>query len=300
MYADMSDADPSAVETLSDALNNGSPQGHPATYPFSGFRVPYPAHMRNGSHAHHPTNSLTNHPNLSNTDDHGILAGMTSSTPLRSFLELCINTGNSCQSLGEVEVSLLTSDTMLFEKVRQRYRQIRGSRIRKHFMLKPAAIEFVSFGLEKRRKVHIFNEPSLPSADDVAAATWHYDPCPPNPPPLPMPSSAFIHYLTQCTAEPDPFGRAVWLSRLPKKLNESLFKTTDDLAMAWGIHIIEGPDPVKIMWTVFVLLVICVGPLLAYAVAKQDIQGATGIMSTYLAVMTTVMTVMIFFQQKEG
>lgn len=63
---------------------------------------------------------------------------------------------------------------------------------------------------------------------------------------------------------------------------------------------IEGPDPVKIMWTMFCLLAICIGPILAYAVHKQNMQGATGIMTIYLAVMTMVGMVMMFFQQKEG
>jgi hypothetical protein len=208
------------------------------------------------------------------------------------FLELCINTGKSCQSLGEINVTRIDTDAKLFAWVRKKYRDVRGFRIKKHFLVKPVAMRFVHFGFEtKKKKLHIFKEHSYPAREDVSARTWHYDPCPPEPP-SPMPSSAFIHYLRHYDEDPAPVGECIWLRRLPKKLYEPLLRCSDPLACAWGLHIVEGPDKVKILWFVICTLVICLGPVVAYIVLKKDIQGATGIGGLYVAVLTLLWMVM--------
>jgi hypothetical protein len=68
-----------------------------------------------------------------------------SNTPVSrvQFLELCLNTDDPCQTLGKINVSRVTSDAGLFGHVRRRYREIRGFRIKKHFLLRPISIQFV-------------------------------------------------------------------------------------------------------------------------------------------------------------
>ncbi|EON61803.1 hypothetical protein W97_01020 [Coniosporium apollinis CBS 100218] len=222
--------------------------------------------------------------------------------PVPSFLELCINTGNSCQSLGEVEVTHIASDTMMFAYICKRYREIRGFRVKKHFLMKPVKIKYVSFALEGKRKVHIFDSErdSFPTQDELNAKTWHYQPCPPKPPP-PMPSSAFIHYLTSCKADVRVgLGPGFWLARLPKKMHESLARSSDPLPMAWGIHIIEGPDMVAVFWTMICVLTICLTPLVAYLVVKKDVQGTAGIGSLAVSVMTLLWMCMKICEWKDG
>lgn len=147
-------------------------------------------------------------------------------------------------------------------------------------------MKFVAFGLENHMKVHIFREDAYPSAQQVATQKWHYAPCPLDSP-LPMPSSAFIHYLYYC--KDDDTGPSspcrVWLDRLPKKMFESLLRTSDPLVHAFGIHIIEGWNITAVLWTLLSILTICLGPLVAYVVKKGDVQGATGLGGVIVAIL---------------
>lgn len=191
---------------------------------------------------------------------------------------------------------------MVFAYICKRYREIRGFRVKKHFLIKPVKIKYISFVLEAKRKVHIFDNDhdSFPTQDELNAKTWHYQPCPPKPPP-PMPSSAFIHYLTSCKADVGiGLGPGFWLARLPKKMHESLARSSDPLPMAWGIHIIEGPDMVAVFWTMICVLMACLTPLVAYLVVKKDIQGTAGLGSLAVSVITLLWMCMKICEWKDG
>lgn len=223
-------------------------------------------------------------------------------TLVPKFLELCINTGKRCQSLGEIDLTRVTSDAVLFAWVRRRYKEVRGPR--RHwtqYLIKPVAMKFVSFGLENKTKVHIFAANKYPSEQHVASHKWHYAPCPLDSE-LPMPSSAFIHYLCYCSG--DDLGTRsrsrVWLDRLPKKLIESLMRTSDPLAHAFGLHIIEGPDRTAVLWTLFVVLTLCSGPLIAYLIKTMDVQGTTGLGGMLVAVLTLLWMAAKVSEQGEG
>ncbi|KAH8807523.1 hypothetical protein F5884DRAFT_342933 [Xylogone sp. PMI_703] len=161
------------------------------------------------------------------------------------LLELCINTGQACQSLGEIDITRIPTDYVLFNYVRQRYREIRSSGLKKHF-LKPKSIRFVSFLLEDGADVHILDGPSpdLPMENEVSKSRWHYTPCPPRPAENPMPGNVFVHYLLykhKRARQPTRPGKKFRFHRLPKKLNGPLRRPTGDYVTAWGVHIIEGP-----------------------------------------------------------
>ena len=66
-------------------------------------------------------------------------AAQTSTTA--SFLELCVNKGNS-KALAEINVTSITTDGDLFRKVKEHYLQLRGFRAR-FWLLKPAKVSWV-------------------------------------------------------------------------------------------------------------------------------------------------------------
>jgi hypothetical protein len=217
-----------------------------------------------------------------------------------SFLHLCINTGDSCQTLGEINTSSISCDLKLFQQIQRRYREIRGFRIQKYFLLRPVSIKFVLFGLEDRHKIHIFEEPSFPPEEEVTAQRYHYLPCPPRWTPPPMPSSAFIHYLSKCILPSAKLGlKKNWLDRLPKKLQQSITRSDEDLVMAWGIHIIEGPDMVRILWTMICVLSVCLGPIVAYVLLKRDVQGATGIGGLAVSILAFLFMAMKYHEWRD-
>ena len=63
----------------------------------------------------------------------------------RRFLELCINTGGYVTSLGEIEISAGTSDGDLFDRIRKKYRELRG-RSYKRMLMHPVEVHYVKVG----------------------------------------------------------------------------------------------------------------------------------------------------------
>lgn len=56
-----------------------------------------------------------------------------------------------------------------------------------------------------------------------------------------MPSNSFIHCLTGCRRDLGKLlQQSVWMQRLPKKLDHSIFADRDPLSDSWGIHVVEG------------------------------------------------------------
>jgi hypothetical protein len=246
-------------------LNNGNSSSVSSVVPSNGSQSP-----QNASTAVLPTPDLPPTPVL-----------------VPKYLELCINTGKLRHSLGEIDVTHFTTDAILFAWVRKRYKQVRGPlRHWTHYLIKPIAMKFVLFGLENKEKVFIFKEDVYPTEKHITAKTWHYAPCPLDTPP-PMPSTAFIHYLRYCTDENlSAPGSRVWLDRLPKKLSESLMRSSDPLVPAFGLHIIEGIDTTAVLWTLLCLLSVCSGPLIAYVVLTKDVQGMTGVGGLLVSTLT--------------
>ena len=60
----------------------------------------------------------------------------------RSFLELCLNTGKCAKTLCEIDLSNITSDGQLFDRIRSDYYGIRKLRFSLR-LLKPSGIHFV-------------------------------------------------------------------------------------------------------------------------------------------------------------
>lgn len=67
--------------------------------------------------------------------EHGTETGKT-------FLNLCINTGENHKTFGEIDISKFCSDGELFSRIRQTYRRLRGYRAWL-FLVQPVTVYFV-------------------------------------------------------------------------------------------------------------------------------------------------------------
>ena len=100
------------------------------------------------------------------------------------FFELCVNTGEFSKTLAEIDVTRVTSDMSFFKLVHQRYREVRGYRYRKHYLLKAVAMQFVLFGMENGHRISTckkkiaFLRRSMSSAGNNTISPAHHDTAP--------------------------------------------------------------------------------------------------------------------------
>jgi hypothetical protein len=191
----------------------------------------------------------------------------------KRFIELCVNTGEFQRQLAEIDVSSVESDAQLFDRIRERYREVRSFRA-KYFLLKPADVHFVQFSVEDRHRVGILDKPmAIPSEAEMATEGYAYRPCPLKPPPIP--ANIFLHHLSN----PGPHTRLLWGNRIPQKLHRSILQITtpDDLVIGWGVHIIEGLNWLAIFACALAGLLVSGIVATAWAIARDDVQGGFGI-----------------------
>ncbi|KAF2185911.1 HET-domain-containing protein [Zopfia rhizophila CBS 207.26] len=176
----------------------------------------------------------------------------------KKFLELCVNTGEIDVSLGEIDITDINSDGELFKRIYERYKDLRGHRMRRIF-LKPVDVHFIHFSVQGRYRVGIYGQPLvIPPEDEVKAERYHYEECPLKVQP-PMDYRTFLHYMNK-HKHGDPtkptgislHSDAIFLKRLPKKVGTSILASQQStLQFGWGVHIIEGPNKVALSWTTF-------------------------------------------------
>ena len=104
---------------------------------------------------------------------------------------------------------------------------------------------------------------------------------------MPMPSDTFIHYLHYCNLNVEVLTptQRIWLGRNMKEplVNTSNIAGGSTLVEAWGLHIVEGVNHLAVLWTIIAALLVTFVTLLgAYASAKVDLQGSTGVASVVL------------------
>ncbi|SPO06948.1 uncharacterized protein DNG_09642, partial [Cephalotrichum gorgonifer] len=192
----------------------------------------------------------------------------------KRFLELCVNTGEFQKQLAEIDVSSVRSDGQLFDRIRERYREVRSFRV-KYFLLKPVDVHFVHFSVEDRYRVGILDKPmAIPSKDEMTTEGYTYTPYPLRPPPIP--ANIFLHHLSN----PGPHKSLLWGNRMPQKVDRSIFQTyppDDTPVIGWGVHIIEGLNRTTVLMCALAGLVVSGVVSTAWAIARDDVQGGFGI-----------------------
>ncbi|OCL02886.1 hypothetical protein AOQ84DRAFT_348486 [Glonium stellatum] len=233
------------------------------------------------------SSGLSNHPQVSQR------VCNRSSHPNQKFLEVCINTGQYTVSLGEINVSDIKSDGQLFEKINQRYHEMRGSHIRR-ILRKPVDIHFVRFSLQRTYRVGILGKPmEMPPEEEVRKK--HYEFSCPFPPP--MDSREFLHHFY---IHGDVHPQSIYLERLPKKLEPSLSQLqSQGLTFGWGIHIIEGPNKSALSWACFVILLLSFVVSVVYAVTMKTQEQGFGIGQWMVAVLSVAL-IALYHQWEEA
>lgn len=206
----------------------------------------------------------------------------------KRFIELCVNTGEFQRQLAEIDVSNVESDAQLFDRIRERYCEVRSFRV-KYFLLKPVDVHFVQFCVEDRYRVGILDKPmAIPSQTEMATEGYAYYPCPLKPPPIP--ASIFLHHLSN----PGPHKNLRWGNRIPQKLHRSILQiqTPDNLVIGWGVHIIEGLNKFIVLMCTLAGLLVSGIVSVAWAIARDDVQGGFGI-GAWLASVQSVVVMLV-------
>jgi hypothetical protein len=202
-----------------------------------------------------------------------------------------VNTGEFQKQLAEIDLSGVKSDGQLFHLIRQRYHKVRRSRVN-YFLLRPVDVHFVQFSVEDRYRVGICATPmAIPSETDMKTRGYIYDPYPLDPP-LPIPTEAFLHYLSK----PDPHKKLFWGKRIPQKLDRSILQIQppdDELVIGWGVHIIEALNKVTVLLCTLVGLLLSGIIAMAWSIARDDVQGGFGIGAWITSVLAIVLALVI-------
>jgi hypothetical protein len=221
-------------------------------------------------------------------------ASGTPRQPTKRFIELCVNTGEFQRQLAEIDVSDVSSDAQLFDRIREHYREVRSFRT-KYFLLKPVDVHFVQFSVEDRYRVGILDKPmAIPTQAEMDAEGYAYHPCPLKPPPIP--ANIFLHHLSN----PGPHRRLLWGNRIPQKLHGSILQVQagDRLVVGWGVHIIEGLNKTTVLLCTLAGLLVSGIVSVAWAIARDDVQGGFGI-GAWLASVQAVVVMLVVTKWSE-
>jgi hypothetical protein len=94
--------------------------------------------------------------------------------------------------------------------------------------------------------------------------------------PPPIPKETFFHLSTSNRPHNTPF----WLHGLPKKLKTSIHpgphaSNVGAVSIGYNVLIIEGPDTMKVIWMLILIVVIGILVTVICGGATGDLQGAT-------------------------
>ncbi|KAK3295275.1 uncharacterized protein B0H64DRAFT_143713 [Chaetomium fimeti] len=284
LYADFAESDADSIRQLEASLKGHAPHAGGGTapsqpnHPPGGASAPTPAPGPPPSQPPYNTQSNNTGQTPGQNQPPVAAGGVThtsgpASQAKKRFIELCINTGEFQRQLAEIDISTVASDAQLFERIRERYREVRSFRV-KYFLLKPVDVHFVQFSVEDRHRVGILDKPmAIPTVAEMAAEGYAYHPCPLRPPPIP--ANIFLHHLSK----PGQHPKLLWGNRIPQKLHKSILQiqTPDDLVTGWGVHIIEGLNMTTVLLCSLAGLLVSMIVAVVWAVVKGDVQGAFGI-----------------------
>ena len=231
--------------------------------------------------------------------------GSSSAQSDQIFLLLCLTISGS-STLEQLSIGDFHNDQYLWERIRERYHELRGKTIwHQKFSITRwlssvrwfswlvtsidlttgSSIQFVRFqlvpiGMDIRP--WNFHSPSLPPETEVRVKkTYHYDPCPTEVDPTGL-NGELLH----CLWKPGPHLDRFWLNLLPKKLRETLHYVSSkaDVNTGWGIRVVEGINWASITLLGFILVSSSAILGIVYSAITHDV-GAAFTMSAFLCVL---------------
>lgn len=118
----------------------------------------------------------------------------------------------------------------------------------------------------------------------------------------PIDYRTFIHLMNHCKKSDAVNASgitlpedAIFLERLPKKLNESMFTgPRSPMQFGWGVHIIEGPDKVILSIATFVGLLLSFVVSILYAHFYKTEESGVGIGQWIVAAIAAGMAALYF------
>ena len=135
----------------------------------------------------------------------------------------------------------------------------------------------------------------LPPPEEVSNQRYHYIPCPLVNIEEVIPDHIFFHLFY----DPAPHYNSKWMRRLPKKLDQSIFDSTDQIPVGWGMHIVETANLHIVLLALLIGLIISGVVAVVYACKMRDVQGGFGIGAYFATVLTVWMSAMYFKWSQE-
>ncbi len=248
-------------------------------------------------------------PNItaSNTDTAGALS--TSAIRGPKFVALCVNSGLFQKTYEEVDITTIRKDTQMFHGFKTAYEACRSSRINviRGWCTKPVDINYIQFAAEGLKHGYpIAGSPDcticahMENKDDLvvmrkyephraASALAH----------PPIPADLFFH-LWECPGDITPALQAMWLNRLPKKLDEKLEKAClgtrpdAEIIIGWGVLIVEGLHKRRISRLTTAIAALAIVISVAYSAGKKDVSSGFAIGALVIACWAVFITAIYF------
>jgi len=226
-------------------------------------------------------------------------------TPKR-FVALCINTGEFDMTLGEVDISSITTDRQMFQALKSTYHSRRGFRTKafRRWLIKPVDIKFIQFAVEDSHRVDPIPDPPdcTLCASDIVVRFRRYEPhlhSSTNRAHPPISANSFLHYW-QCHSDERSLQKPKWLNRLPKKLDQSLEEMrrttpTDDDVLGWGILVVEGLNKKFVTWMTLFMMLLGGAISIWYSIWQNDVSSGFA-MGAYIVGLWAALITALYFQ----
>ncbi|KFY10697.1 hypothetical protein V492_04887 [Pseudogymnoascus sp. VKM F-4246] len=271
LYIDVKESIKGGAEQLQERLRKSASltqKAEPHSAPTAGVpSLPPPVHVRrNPGTQGNPRDSSTRYTPGRQADPVATSSRSNLTTSNEQQLEkryllLCFSTSKS-KSFRQIDVTDLSNDQYLFQRIHD-------------FTLMPIRQDVCPYGIEQ----------SLPPKEEVEKKNWDYYPCPR--------TIECFHVdeavVTQLLEPGHAFLDSAWLELFPKKLKDEFRYKYQETGIGWGIHIVEGLNPLAVAW-VGLFIFLSSGVLgLVYSIVAGD-AGAGFTISAWLA-MTVALSV---------
>ena len=107
----------------------------------------------------------------------------------------------------------------------------------------------------------------------------------------PIPPKIFMHYLNKTT---QAHTEAIWVTRFPHKLGDSIFYQSKPLTVGWGIEIEEVRNWWLFCVTQLIALLISGGLAAAYSIFMKDVASGIALGGWLTTVQGLIVTILFF------